>query len=128
MTEGPNCTEVRDLLPGLAAGVAEGDARAHALTHLANCRDCRRELDGTTAVLDGLLLLAPHHQPAAGFESTVLAALTPARPAPSRTARLLLAAAAAAAMFIAALGAGLVWWSTGDDRQLAAQYRRTLSV
>src|SRR3954464_774424 len=105
MTDDPNSTEVRDLMPGLAAGVAQGDARAQALTHLANCRGCRRELDATTAVLDGLLLLAPQRQPAAGFESTALAALTPARPPPARTAKRLLAAAAAAAILIAALGA-----------------------
>lgn len=126
MAEDTNCLEVKALLPELAAGVAEGDARAQALTHLANCTDCRRELDETTAVLDGLLLLAPQRQPAAGFESTVLAAMSPTRRAPSRATRMLLAAAAT--LIVAALGAGLVWWNTGDDRHLAAQYRRTLSV
>jgi hypothetical protein len=126
MGEALNCVEVVALLPELSAGVAEGGARAWALAHLADCADCRRELDETTAVLDGLILLSPEHQPAAGFEDAVLEALFPVGAGSSRTTRVLLGAAAS--ILVAALGAGLVWWQTGDDRQLAAQYRRTLSV
>lgn len=126
MPEPQACLQVRELLPELAAGVADGDARALALAHLARCADCRRELDDITAVLDGLVLLAPEHEPSPGFESSVLGALVPAR-ARGRTLRSV-ALAAAAAVLVAALAGGLVWWQTADDRQLARQYRNTLAV
>ena len=126
MTETPGCTEVRELLPELAAGVADGDARARALAHLAGCADCRRELDETTRVIDEMVLLAPEHEPSPGFESSVLAGLTPS---PRRDRRLTVALVGlAASVLVATLAAGLVWWQTADDRRLAADYRRTLAV
>lgn len=126
MTETPDCTPVRQLLPELAAGVADGTERARALAHLAACPDCRRELDDTTRILDELLLLAPEREPSAGFESSVLAALTPRRRWRRPVGAALLALAAS--VVVAAAGAGLVWWQTADDRQLATQYRQTLAV
>ncbi len=126
MTETPGCNEVRELLPELAAGVAEGDARARALAHLAGCADCRRELDETTRVIDEMVLLAPEHEPSAGFESSVLAALTPHPRRDRRVAAALLGLAAS--LLVAALAGGLVWQQTADDRQLATDYRRTLAV
>ncbi len=126
MHEPDTCDEIRELLPELAAGVADGDARALALVHLARCLDCRRELNEITTVLDELILLAPEHEPSPGFESSVLNALTPAgtRRRPLRGTAL----AAAAVMIVAALTGGLVWRQTSDDRQVARQYRNTLAV
>lgn len=126
MPEHDACQETRDLLPELAAGVADGGARANALAHLARCPECRRELSDITAVLDELVLLAPAHEPSPGFESSVLNTLAPARarrrPLPA------VALAAAAAVIVAALAGGLVWRQTSDDRNLARQYRDTLAV
>jgi len=126
MSEPQACQETRELLPELAAGVAEGGARAVALAHLGRCLDCRRELNEITAVLDDLVLLAPEHEPPPGFESSVLKALAPTRVRrrPLRTT----AFAAAAAILVAALTGGLVWRQTSDDRNLARQYRDTLAV
>jgi hypothetical protein len=126
MTDRPRCDEVRDLLPELAAGVADGDDRARALAHLADCSDCRRELDEMTRVVDRLVLLAPEHEPSPGFESAVLAAMGPSRGSRRRSGAFALAAAAT--LLVAAVAAGGVWWHTADDRRLAAQYRRTLAV
>lgn len=126
MTDTPQCAEVRDLLPEVAANVADGDARARALAHLSRCAGCRRELAEITTVLDGLVLLAPEHEPSPGFESKVLAAMTPAGQRWRRPGALVLAAAAS--VLVAALATGLLWWNTADDRQLAQQYRRTLDV
>jgi hypothetical protein len=126
VTEGLECAEARELLPELAAGVAAGDERARALGHLSGCPECRRELAGTAEVVDELLLLAPEHQPPAGFERSVLAQLTPAAPRRRRLrARLLVAASIVA---VAGLAAGAVWWQTADDRELASSYRHTLEV
>jgi predicted anti-sigma-YlaC factor YlaD len=127
MTEAHTCEEIREILPELAAGVADGGDRAATLAHLANCPGCRRELDQLTAVLDGLVLLAPEHQPAPGFETSVLESLLPARAAQPRRLQTLVLAAAAAAV-VAILAGGIVWWNTSDDRQLASQYRDTLST
>src|SRR5262245_46331971 len=80
MTEGPDCAATRDLLPELAAGVAAGDERARALSHLVGCPECQRMLAATAEVVDELLMLAPRREPPTGFESSVLAALSPAAP------------------------------------------------
>jgi len=126
MTDLPRCDEVRDLLPELAAGVADGDERARALAHVAGCSDCRRELDEMTGVVDRLVLLAPEHEPSPGFESAVLAAMNPGSGSSRRPPALALAVAASA--LVAAIAAGGVWWHTADDRRLAEQYRQTLAV
>jgi hypothetical protein len=126
VAEGPECAEVRELFPELAAGVAAGDERARALGHLSGCPACRREFAGTAEVVDELLWLVPEHDPPAGFESSVLARLTPAAPRRRRPhPRLLWAVSIVAA---AVLAAGAVWWQTADDRDLATDYRHTLTV
>jgi hypothetical protein len=126
VAEGLECAEVRELFPELAAGVAAGDERARALGHLSGCPACRREFAGTAEVVDELLWLVPEHDPPAGFESSVLARLTPAAPRRRRPhPRLLWAASIVAA---AVLAAGAVWWQTVDDRELATDYRHTLTV
>lgn len=125
MAEGLECAEARELFPELAAGVAAGDERARALGHLSGCPACRREFAGTAEVVDELLWLVPEHDPPAGFESSVLARLTPAVPPRRRSRPRLWAASVVAA---AALAAGAVWWQTTDDRELASNYRHTLKV
>jgi hypothetical protein len=124
MADEMGCAEARELLPELAAGVADGDDRARTLGHLSGCLECRRELAATAEVVDELLLLAPEHEPPAGFESSVLARLVPA--VPRRRWRALLAAALV--VVVAALAAGAVWWRTADERELAGEYRHTLAV
>ena len=126
MADGLECTEARELFPELAAGVAAGDERARALGHLSGCPACRREFAATAEVIDELLWLVPEHDPPAGFESSVLARLTPAAPRRRRPhPRLLWAASIVAAGILAA---GAVWWQTADDRELASNYRHTLTV
>lgn len=75
MSESPDCALARNVIPELAAGVAAGDERAHALEHLAGCASCRAELEQAAKVIDDLLLLAPSHEPPAGFEEAVLSAI-----------------------------------------------------
>lgn len=119
MADTSRCDEVRDLLPELAAGVAAGDDRAHALTHLATCAACRRELQELSAVLDGLVLLAPEAEPSPGFESSVLAAMVPGQRRDRRRRVALLAAAAA--VLAVAVAAGVQWErATGRPDVVAA--------
>jgi len=144
VTEGPLCVETRELFPELAIDVAAGDERARALRHLSGCPECRRELAATADVVDELLLLLPGHEPPVGFETSVMARLTPApvrEPAagpeviagggpvagPARRLRLPLLWAASI-VAVAVLAVGAVWWRTGEDRNLAADYRHTLTV
>lgn len=119
------CDQVRELIPELAMGVAPGEQRAEALAHLASCSDCRTVLELTTDLVDELMLLAPEHEPPAGFEARVLAAIDPVRPLLRRRTTWL----AAAAVVLASLGTAVVTrHADSDDRRLAAQYRQTLQV
>jgi hypothetical protein len=123
------CDQVRDLAPELALGIAGGAERANALRHVAHCPDCRRVLDDLSTVTDELLLLAPEHDPPAGFETRTLARIHPprAREWPLRRHRTLVSAVAAAVAAAAATMA-IVLGATSDDRRLAAQYQATLST
>jgi hypothetical protein len=104
--------------------VASDDVRDEVLAHVSHCADCRRELELATEIADELLLLAPAHEPPAGFDARVLAAL---RPGPTRHTRRW-PLAAAAALLVAALGAGVTWWVTADDRNVADRYREALAT
>ena len=126
MSEWRRCADVQALIPELAMGVAPGDERAAALTHIATCADCRRLLDETAATVDELLLLAPEHEPPPGFDAKVIEAVSPERPRGRRVLKLVLAAAVV--VLAAASAAGLTRWAGADDRQLAAQYRDTLDA
>jgi hypothetical protein len=121
------CHGVRELLPELAMGVAAGDERAAALAHVDTCDDCRGQLEETTAVVDGLFLLAPEHEPPPGFESRVLTTIAGGAPARHRRRTFWLAAVAAVAL-VAIGAAGVTRWAGADDRRLADQYRQTLEV
>jgi hypothetical protein len=119
------CAEVRDLIPELAMGVASGEERAGALAHVATCAECRALLEEATRVVDELVLLAPEQEPPAGFEARVLAALPRRLPLHRRRATWL---AVAAALLAAFTGTVVTRWADSDERQIAADYRRTLQV
>jgi hypothetical protein len=116
------CEETREMAAELALGIVEGEERGRALQHLADCPDCRAEVEKFSDVADDLLLLAPHREAPVGFESRVLNELIPA-PQPRRRRRLRLVLAPAAAA-LAAVGITLAIVS--GDLQTASHYRATL--
>jgi hypothetical protein len=126
-----SCEQTRAIAAELALGIADGEQRAQALRHLAECADCRRAVEELTAVADELLTLAPEREPPAGFESRALARMQPA-PEPARPrrvrrwSRILVPVGAAAAAALAALAIAL--GATSDDRRLADHYRATLAA
>jgi hypothetical protein len=117
---------MRPVLSELALGIATGEERAGALSHVARCADCRRELEGLTQVADELLLLVPATEPPLGFESRVLERIAGRRSRRPRRRPLLRSLAAVAATAFAA------WLVTSlsfhDDRKLASQYRDALAA
>jgi hypothetical protein len=120
MTE--RCEEIRELAPELALGIVEGEQRGRALEHLADCPECRRRVEELTEVADELLLLAPHREPGAGFESRVLGELLP-KPQRRRRRRLrLVFAPGAAALAAAGVTLAIVW----NDVQTAHHYDSVL--
>ena len=123
-----SCDRTRELAAELALGILDGEQRAQALRHVAECPECRRAVEELTAVADELLMLAPEREPPAGFESRVLARLQPppAAARPTRRRRRMLAPLAAAAA--AAIAAAVVLLTTSDDRRLADHYRATLAA
>jgi predicted anti-sigma-YlaC factor YlaD len=118
------CEETRALAPELALGVADGEERGRALQHLAECPECRAEVQRLADVADELLLLAPRREAPVGFESRVVDEVLPSsRPRRRRRTRLaLVLAPAAAAAAAVAITLGIV----SDDLQLASDYRDTL--
>jgi Putative zinc-finger len=116
------CQETRDMAADLALGIVEGEERGRALQHLAECPDCRAEVEKYSEVADDLLLLAPHREPPVGFESRVLDEVLPA-PQPKRRRRLRLVLAPAAAALAAA---AIVLVIVAPDLRLASHYRHTL--
>jgi hypothetical protein len=118
----PNCERTRELAPELALGIVEGEERGRALEHLADCPECRRRVEELAQVADGLLLLAPHREPGAGFESRVLGELLP-KPERRRRRRLRLVLAPAATALAAA---AIVLAIVAPDLRLASHYRHTL--
>jgi hypothetical protein len=129
MNDDVSCEQVRALAADLAVGIADGQERDAALRHAATCAECRLLVSELSSVVDDLLLLAPSHEPPAGFASRTLARMTAS--SPRRTAgrrpwmvRVAVAAAVAAAL---ALGAGVVYQGTSGDRRLADSYRAVLA-
>jgi Putative zinc-finger len=120
------CHETRELLSEVALGIADGAERARALEHVADCADCRLELERQSALADGLLTLAPEQEPPIGFELGVLQAIQP--PSPKRRWAIWrpLAVAAVVAAAVAVTAGGMLL-GFRDDRRLADQYRAALS-
>jgi hypothetical protein len=123
----PDCARIRDALPEVALGIADGEQRAQALEHIAGCSDCRRELEELSALADELVALAPQREPPPGFENRVLDRLAVGRPrrrpARSRRWRLAFAGAVPAVAVATALAMSA---SYSADRRLASQYRAAL--
>jgi hypothetical protein len=116
------CQETREMAVELALGIVEGEERGRALQHLADCPECRAEVEKFSEVADELLLLAPHREAPVGFESRVLGELLPA-PQPKRRRRWrLVVAPAAAALAAVAITLAVV----APDLRLASSYRHTL--
>jgi hypothetical protein len=139
MTDRQECEHVLPLLAELATGAATGYDRARALAHVARCPSCRAELAQLSKIADELLLLAPAHEPPAGFESQVMASIAedapPSRPAATRRRPAFrhrfprrLAVSAAAVALAATLGGGAVWQATSGDRTIAADQKQTMQL
>ncbi|HZU72025.1 MAG TPA: zf-HC2 domain-containing protein [Acidimicrobiales bacterium] len=99
-----NCEQLEERSAELALGILSGAERAEALAHLDGCTDCRLRVEALASTADALLELAPSVEPPLGFESRVVARLSP----PRRRLRLRLRGrtVAAAAGVAAILGAG----------------------
>ena len=125
MTSDPRCGEFRELAPELALGIVTGEERARALEHVSGCAGCREFLAELSDVADGLVSLAPSHEPPVGFETRVMEEIH--RP-PKRNRWRRAAVALGAAALIAALSAGAVLQATEEERELGEDYRETLAV
>jgi len=122
------CEEIRAAAAELALGVLDGEERARVLEHARGCAACRAHLDALALVAQEILTAAPDHEPPPGFESRVLDALAPARPAGARRRRRLLPAIAAA-VALAAAGATVATLSaTREERTLGERYRAVLAT
>jgi Putative zinc-finger len=125
------CEEIRELAPEIALGIADGEERAEALRHLSTCAECRRVLEQLSQVADELLVLAPSQEPPVGFESRVVKAIAPQRPARRRRARWLnprwLAPRLGPALATAAITAAALIAVYSDDHRTAERYRETLA-
>jgi hypothetical protein len=122
-----DCARIREALPELALGIADGEQRAVALEHVAGCADCRRELEELSSLADQLITLAPQREPPAGFENRVLDRLAvPQTRRSSARRRLRWLALAVALPAVAAAAAWAMSVSYSSDRRLASQYRAAL--
>lgn len=125
MSADADCHEIRGLTAELALGIADGRDRARVLDHVADCSDCREELEELTGLADELIVLAPEHEPPVGFELRTIRRL---QPAPERRQRwrvpMLVFVTAALA---ATAAAGGVLFHVRGDRRLASEYRATLA-
>jgi hypothetical protein len=142
MTDRHECELALPLLAELATGAATGYDRARALLHVSHCPNCRRELAQLSKIADELLLLAPAHEPPAGFESRVMASIAegapPPRPPATRrrpawlrrphriSTRIVVSTLAVAIGGV--LGAGAVWQATSSDRHFATEQREVMEI
>jgi hypothetical protein len=122
-----SCPEIRDLLPEVALGIADGEERALVLEHTGGCAECRRELERLSTIADDLIAIAPRREPPADFEGRVLERLR-VRQHPRRPARRVLRSLSFAGAVLAAVAATAVAMTlaTSSDRRLASQYRAAL--
>jgi hypothetical protein len=124
----PDCERLHELGPEIALGIADGEDRAWALDHLADCPACRTRIERLSALADELLMLAPAAEPPAGFEGRVAEAIAPAPRGAKAPRRRRLLIGATAALAAAACSAAAVWVALGNDRELADSYRSSLAV
>lgn len=122
-----SCEEVRALAAELALGIADGEERARALRHIADCAECRREVEQLSGVADALLTLAPAHEPPVGFEVRALERMG-ARPGGHPPWRRRLALVLTAAVAASAITAAGLLMAFRDDRRIADAYRATLET
>jgi hypothetical protein len=135
MSDEMRCEQVRELAPELALDIAGGQERDAALRHMSGCAECRRFVGSLSTIGDEVLLLAPEHEPPAGFSDRVLDRLakeqtpevTDLRPGRRRNRRLQVLAVAAAVVLAAFTGAASVLVATAGDRRLADGYRAVLA-
>jgi hypothetical protein len=132
MPDDRRCEAMQDAIAELALGIASGDERVRVLEHTSRCPSCRRLLRDLSLLADELLLLAPEHEPPAGFELRVLERVgrpdrrrRPAWPK-LRGRRAAVLAAVAAALAAGAGAAGGVLTATQDERRLGRQLRAVL--
>ena len=77
------CEETRELAADIALGIADGEERARALDHMADCPECRTRMERLSSVADELVLLAPGTEPPAGFEARAAENMRDAPPRPA---------------------------------------------
>jgi hypothetical protein len=131
MADGRECEALSDGIAEMALGIASGEERARVLEHTGRCPSCRRLLRELSILGEELLLLAPEHEPPAGFESRVLERLGRRRrrrlPAWLRGPRVAVVAAVAAAVAAAAGATVGVLTATRDERMLGRQLQAVLT-
>jgi hypothetical protein len=133
MSDDRQCDTLRDAIAELALGIASGEERARVLEHTSHCPSCRRLLRDLSLLGDDLLLLAPEHEPPAGFELQVLERLgRPDRRRRRGWPRLRGRRVAVLAAVVAALAAGSgaaigVLTATQDERRLGRQLQAVLT-
>jgi hypothetical protein len=129
MTDDRQCEELRDAIAEVALGIASGEQRTRVLEHTSHCSNCRRLLRELSLLSDELLLLAPEHEPPAGFELRVLERLGPRdrrRGSRLRGRWVAVLAAIAAALAAGSGAAAGVLTATHDERQLGNRLQAVL--
>ena len=118
MTEATH-DEVRELASELALGIAAGEQRARALTHIASCNECRTLVEDLSRAADSMLLLTPQKEPPIGFEAQAVGRVRGMRP----RQRLKTAATFASVVLVAVGLTALLMQAAGArDRDLANRY------
>ena len=107
-----NCTEAREEFSALLDGELTPETRSAVESHLSQCADCLRELDGIKRI-DGMYRQLPPHPAPADFEERVHEAIRPAairfdRAARRATAVRIWPLLAAAAVLLVILGGTLL--------------------
>jgi anti-sigma factor RsiW len=114
-----SCDQFRTQSAELALGVLDGRDRSDAVAHLERCPACRHELLLMSDLADRIVGLAPAAEPPAGFETRVLASLTPT-PRPTRRRRLALVLTAAGLAAILGVGGWVVGHRGGGGSPAAS--------
>ncbi|HVL88645.1 MAG TPA: hypothetical protein VM841_00275 [Actinomycetota bacterium] len=119
------CKDCTALAAELALGVAGGEERAHALSHIGSCPSCRAEVEEMSMAADAMLMLAPQVEPPIGFEARVMARVS--KPRRRVSIKTMLAAAVIAA--VASAATGMVVYAGGShERHLATQYEKLVQA